>query len=192
MRPLAALAAAVACSAAVPVIAAGGGGHAPMPLDQILWELGIKILDVAVIAFIGFKVLSKPISKALASRSEAVRRQLEEATAGRREAEARLREFQEKAAGLEAQIDAMNAQAASEIEREQGIILEEGRAAAERVAQHARETIRQEVAKAREELHREAARLAVTLATDTIRAQAGAEDQRRLVSSYLAEMEATR
>ena len=44
-----------------------------MPLDKILWEMGIKILDVAIIAFFGFKFLSKPIAQAMADRSAAVR-----------------------------------------------------------------------------------------------------------------------
>ena len=89
-----------------------------MPLDKILWEMGIKILDVAIIAFFGFKFLSKPIAQAMADRSAAVRAALEEATAGRREAEARLAEFQAKAAGLDKEIEAMRSQAAADMERE--------------------------------------------------------------------------
>jgi F0F1-type ATP synthase membrane subunit b/b' len=133
--------------------------------------MGIKVLDVAIIAFFAFKYLSKPIAQAMAGRSEAVRAAVEEATAGRREAETRLAEFQKKAAGLEAEIEALRTQAASDMERERTLLIEEGRAAAERVAQHARETIRQEVVKARSELHREAALLAVQLATANVKAQ---------------------
>ena len=46
-------------------------------------SLGIKILDVGIIAFFAFKYLSKPIAQAMADRSENVRRALDEATAGR-------------------------------------------------------------------------------------------------------------
>src|SRR5512137_1143600 len=101
-----------------PAIASEGGGHEAMPLDKILWEMGIKVLDVAIIAFFGFKYLSKPIAQVMAGRSEAVRHALEEATAGRREAEARLAEFQAKAAGLEGEIEALRAQAGADMERE--------------------------------------------------------------------------
>ena len=62
-------------------LAAGGGGHAPMKLEDILWEMGIKVLDVSIIAFFGFKLLSKPIAQAMADRSAAVRAALEEANA---------------------------------------------------------------------------------------------------------------
>src|SRR5512140_1955540 len=170
-------------------LASEGGGHEAMPLDKILWEMGIKILDVAIIAFLGFKFLSKPITQAMADRSAAVRRSLEEATAGRREADARLAEVQAKAAGLDVEIAALRTQAAADMERERAILIQEGKAAAEHVAQHTRETIRQEVAKARAELHREAADLAVRLAEEQVRSAMTAADQHRLASDYLKEME---
>ncbi len=172
--------------------ASAGGGHEAMPLDKILWEMGIKILDVAIIAFFGFKLLSKPIAQAMADRSAAVRRALDEATAGRREAEARLAEFQAKAAGLDLEIEALRVQAGADMERERAMLIQEGKAAAEHVAQHARETIRQEVAKARAELHRDAADLAVRLAEQQVRSTMTAADQSRLAGDYFKEMEAAR
>jgi F-type H+-transporting ATPase subunit b len=183
--------AATLCSSAA-AFASAAGGHAAIPLDQILWELGIKVLDVAIIAYFGFKFLSKPIAKAMANRADAVRRSLDEATAGRREAEARLREFQEKAARLESEIQELTNRTAVDIERELALLQEEAKAAAERVRQHARETIRQELTKARADLHREAADLAVQLATESVKAQMTAEEQRRLTGDYLKEMEAAR
>jgi F-type H+-transporting ATPase subunit b len=172
--------------------ASAGGGHEAMPLDKILWEMGIKILDIAIIAFFGFKFLSKPIAQAMADRSAAVRAALEEATAGRRAAEARLAEFQARAAGLDREIEAMRSQAAADMERERTILANEGKAAAEHVAQHARETIRQEAAKARADLHREAALLAVQVATASVKAQITAADQQRIIDEYAASLEAAR
>lgn len=172
--------------------ASEGGGHEAMPLNQILWEMGIKILDVAIIAFFGFKFLSKPLAQALADRSAAVRRSLEEATAGRREAEARLAEFQAKIAGLGLEIEDLHSQAAADMERERAILLAEGKAAAEHVVQHARETIRQEVIKARAELHRDAAELAVRLAEEHVRTTITDADQHRLTGDYFKEMETVR
>jgi len=196
MRRLPKLAAAIAPAVlllgASAAHAAGGGGHEPMTMNQILWEMGIKILDVAIIAYFGFKFLSKPIAQAMANRSAAVRRSLEEATAGRREAEARLAEFQAKTAGLDEEIEALRSQAAADMERERAILIDEGKAAAEHVAQHARETIRQEIAKARAELHRDAADLAVRLAEEHVRTTMTAADQSRLAGDYFKEMETVR
>ena len=177
---------------ATAALASESGGHEVMPLDKILWEMGIKILDVAIIAFFSFKYLSKPIAQAMANRSEGVRRALEEAAAGRREAEARLAEFQAKAAGLDREIEALRVQAAADMERERAILIEEGTAAAERVGQHARETIRQEVAKARADLHREAAILAVEVATAAVKARITDADQRRILDEYAASLESAR
>jgi len=178
--------------AASVALASEAGGHQAMPLDAILWEMGIKVLDVAIIAFFAFKLLSKPIAQAMAARSDAVRTALEEASAGRREAEARLAEFKERAARLEGEIEALRSQAATDMERERALLLEEGKAAAEHVAQHARETIRQEVAKARAELHREASDLAVRLAEEQVRAAVTTDDQRRLTGDYLTQLETVR
>jgi F-type H+-transporting ATPase subunit b len=187
LRAVAALAPAAVLVASA-VLAAEGGGHAVMKLEDILWEMGIKVLDVAIIAFFGFKYLSKPIAQAMANRSEAVRAAVEEATAGRRAAEARRAEFQARAAGLEAEIEALRTQASADMERERNLLIEEGKTAAERIAQHARETIRQEVAKARAELHREAALVAVQLATANVKAQITEADQRRILDEYAASL----
>jgi F-type H+-transporting ATPase subunit b len=78
------------------------------------------------------------------------------------------------------------------MERERTLLIEEGKAAAEHVAQHARETIRQEVAKARAELHRDAADLAVRLAGEHVRSSMTTADQSRLASDYFKEMETVR
>lgn len=191
-RLLAAAGAAPVLLLSAAAFASTGGGHAAMPLDAILWEMGIKILDVGIIAFFGFKYLSKPIAQAMADRSAAVRAALEEATAGRRAAEARLAEFQAKAAGLDVEIETMRTQAAADMERERAILIEEGKAAAAHVAQHARETIRQEAAKARAELHREAALLSVQMATDAVKAKITAADQQRIIDDYAASLENAR
>lgn len=196
MRRAAARTALLAALLAVPLAAsvalASEAAHQPMPLDQILWELGIKVVDVAIIAFFGFKFLAKPLAKAMEGRSDTVRRALDEADAGRREAEARLAEFKARNARLEQEIEELTATTGVDILREQGILIEEGKAAAERVRQHARETIRQELVKARAELHRDAADLAVKIATETVRAQLTPDDQRRLAADYLKEMEVAR
>jgi F-type H+-transporting ATPase subunit b len=78
------------------------------------------------------------------------------------------------------------------MERERALLIEEGRTASERIAQHARDTIRQEVAKARADLHREAAQLAVQLATAKVKAQITAADQQRILDEYAASLEGGR
>jgi F-type H+-transporting ATPase subunit b len=192
LRVAAALAPALLVLGAAAALASEGGGHEAMPLEQIVWELGIKFLDVAIIAFFGFKFLSKPIAQAMENRAAAVRRALDDADAGRREAEARLAEFTARNARLEEEIQTLTTQTGVDIEREQALLAQEGTAAAERVRQHAQETIRHEVAKARAELHREAALLAVQLATANVKAQITPADQQRILDEYVATLEGGR
>jgi len=171
---------------------ASSGGEGGLTMEQILWEMGIKVLDVAIIAFFGFKFLSKPLTRLMEGRSEAVRRALDEASAARRAAEERLQAQERRSAGLEAEIEQLRQQACQDIDREQKILFEEAKLSAERVRQHARETIQQEVAKARGELHREAALLAVQIATAQVKAQITAEDQQRILDEYAASLESGR
>jgi F0F1-type ATP synthase membrane subunit b/b' len=86
----------------------------------------------------------------------------------------------------------LRSQAAADIERERTILVNEGKTAAEHIAQHARETIRQEVTKARAELHREAALLAVQVATVSVKAQITAADQQRIIDEYAVSLENAR
>lgn len=171
------------------LLASSGGGH-EMTLSDILWDLGIKTLNVSILGFLAFKYLSGPLNRYVDSRAAQVRRELEEATAARRDAEERLRQFKLKIAGIDAELEALKKQTCEDIDREQKILLDEAREAAGHIRQHALDTIRQEMIKARTELHREAVRLAAGLAEETVRSSIDSADHRRLVDGYLREMEA--
>jgi F-type H+-transporting ATPase subunit b len=174
------------------LLAAGGGGDHAMTFSDILWDLGIKTLNIGILGFFAFKYLSKPLNRAVELRAEKVQRELEGARAGRLEAEERLRRFQEKVAGLDTEIEELRKQTCGDIDKEQKILLEEARTAAAHIRQHARDTIRQEMAKARDDLHREAARLATQLAEERITRQISDGDRKRIVDGYIQEMEAAR
>jgi F-type H+-transporting ATPase subunit b len=174
------------------LFAVGGGGHEPMELSAILWDMGLKLLNVSVLGFIAFWFLSKPISGLIDARSQKVRQELEEAKAGRREAEERLQAFKAKLSKLDAEIENLQKQTSAEIDKEQELLLKEAQQAAEHIRRHARDTIRQEVLKARAELHTQAATLAVKLAEELVQKNINPEDHNRLVGEYLKEMEAAK
>ena len=171
------------------LFAVGGGGHEPMPMSAILWDMGIKILNVSVLGFLAFWFLSKPLNEFVKTRSQKVQQELEDAQAGRREAEERLQAFKDKMSQLDAKIEELQKQTCGEINREQKLLLEEAKQAAEHIRLHARDTIRQEVLKARDDLHTQAATLAVTLAEELVKKNINTEDHNRLVGEYLKEME---
>jgi hypothetical protein len=154
MRPAlraAAIAPGVVLLGAAAALASEAGGT--MPLDEILWEMGIKILDVAIIAFFAFKYLSKPIAQAMANRSENVRRALDEATAGRRDAEFSCARSRRRPRASKPRSSSSSTRAAR---HRAGNRAHPGRSRGGRRAHPpARaETFRQEIAKARAELHR--------------------------------------
>jgi len=168
------------------------GDAAPMTMNDILWDLGIKALNVGILAFFGFKYLSKPLNDFVALRAEKIRAELDEAQRARREAEERLAQFKEKAAGVDAEIEELRKKTCSDVDHEQKMLLDEARQAAEHIRTHARDTIHLEVSKAKADLHTEAVRLASEIAEELIRKNVSPEDQKRLFSEYVKEMEAAR
>ena len=171
------------------LMASSGGEHVPMEMSAILWDMGIKVLNVSLLGGLAFWFLSKPLNEFVNSRSQKVRQELEDAQAGRREAEERLQTFKEKVSQFDADIEKLQKQTCSEIDSEQKLLLEEAKQAAEHIRRHARDTIRQEVLKARADLHTHAATLAVTLAEGLVKKNINNEDHNRLVGEYLKEME---
>ncbi len=171
------------------LMASSGGGHEPMEMSAILWDMGIKILNVSLLGGLAFWFLSKPLNEFVGARSRKVQQELEDAQSGRREAEERLQAFKDKMSQLDAKIEGLQKQTCGEIDREQKLLLEEAKQAAEHIRLHARDTIRQEVLKARDDLHTHAATLAVTLAEELVKKNINAEDHTRLVGEYLKEME---
>lgn len=172
--------------------AAGGGDAHAMSFSEILWDLGIKFLNVGILSFFAFKYLSKPLNRFVELRSEKIRGELEESQRARREAEERLQQFKAKAAGIDAEIEELRKKTCSDIDKEQKILLAEARQAAEHIRTHARDTIHLEVAKAKADLHSEAVRLASELAEELVRKNISPEDQKRLFGEYVKEMEAAR
>ena len=64
---------------------AAGGAPAHMTMTDILWDLGIKVLNVGILGFLILKYLSVPLNKMVETRSARVRAQIDAADAARRE-----------------------------------------------------------------------------------------------------------
>jgi len=169
---------------------ASGGAPAHMSLNEILWDLGVKALNVGLLGFFVIKYLSGPLNRLVEARSDKIREELEAAKSARLEAEERLRAFREKTARVDSEVEELRKQTCADIDKEQKLILKEAKQAAEHIRQHARDTIRQEVLKARDDLHREASRLAADLAEDIIRKNIDSSDHDRLVREYVTDLEA--
>ncbi|MBE0598848.1 MAG: F0F1 ATP synthase subunit B [Desulfuromonadales bacterium] len=129
--------------------------------------------------------LTKPIRKGLAGRREGIEKSLLQAQATRTDAEARFAEYDRKLSQAEAEIETIYADIRREGEVEREKILASAREMAEKIRLDAERTAASEVGRARSELRREAARLAVEIAEDLVRQKITPQDQERLVSEYM-------
>lgn len=165
-------------------LAAGGEGH-HVDSGVVLKDFLYRCLNFAILAgLLGF-FLAKPIRQGLAGRREGIEKGLKDAEAARAEAEARFAEYDAKLSRAAAEIDEIRSAIRREGELERERILANAREMAEKIKVEAERAADNEVSRARVELRREAARLAVSLAEEMLNKNFTGEDHDRLVSEYL-------
>jgi len=159
----------------------GGGGG----LGDLLWPVVNLLILIAALVYFG----RRPIQDFFASRQDRIRGDLDAAANALAEAEARHTEWQRKLTRLDAEMDRIRKQARERAEAERKHILAEASATAERIRRDARSAVDQELRRAREELRREVAELAVELAADTLRTRVDDTDRSRLVDDFIETIE---
>jgi F-type H+-transporting ATPase subunit b len=166
---------------ALPAAASENGGS----LGDLAWPaLNLAIL-IAALVYFG----RRPIQDFFAARQDRIRDDLDAAAGALAEAEARHTEWQRKLAQLDADMARIREQARERAEAERKHILAEASAAAERIRKDARTAVDQELRRAREELRREAAELALELAAETLRTRVSDADRSRLVDDFIETIE---
>lgn len=179
--------------------AAGHGGAHGEPHVANWWHVGAEHADAPalgllvitfVIFVVGLVVLVRPkLAVYLETRSDDVRKAIEEARRARDAAEARAREAEQKLANLASEMQRLKgdfeAQGRAELERVEAMAQD----AAARIARDAQDTIEAERARAQLALQAEAARLALELAEEKIRGALSPEDDARLRRALLAGLE---
>ena len=167
--------------------AAGGEEHHGVSGTQIV---GLFFFTVNFILFgLILRKFAMPfVKEALHKRKEAVVQALNEAKLSQEEAEKVRREYEEKLAVLEAEREAMRAQALESAQREKERILAEASRMAERARVEAQQIATREVEQARRILREEVADQAVKIATDLIRSRLNPADQNRFVKDLVDEV----
>ena len=159
--------------------------HMPPPF-------AFALLNFAVFAFILYKLAANPLKDFVRTRHVTIKKDLDEAAELHREAEARLRDYETRLAGLDAEIAALLAQVRAEAEAEKNRIVAGAKAQAERLAQEAESQIAAELERVRRELKHEVVKAAVAAAEEAIKAKSTAADQGRLAERFVAEIEGPR
>lgn len=167
--------------------AAEGGGNNPFAGDvgTALWTLIIFVLVIWVLG----KFAWGPVLDGLQSREAFIRDSLEQAREDREAAEARLKEYTERLEAARAEASEIVGEGRRDAEAVKQRIEDEAREESERMVARARREIELAKEGAVRELYSVSARLATDVAERVIRRELSAEDQQRLISEAIAELE---
>jgi F-type H+-transporting ATPase subunit b len=149
----------------------------------------LKTLNLLIVLGVLWWALKDRLPRFFAERRSSIDKAIEEARAAKAEAEAKRAEYEAKLAQIENDIAGIDAEAARRVEAMRAELAEAADAAAERIAAESTDRIAEEVDRARAELQREAALLAVELAEELIKDRVGDEDHQRLVEATVKKLE---
>ncbi len=165
------------------VAVAADAGHADS--GALLKDFLYRVLSFSIVVAILVYYLAKPIKKGLAGRREEIESALAEANQAKRDAEAKFAEYDRKLAQATTEIAEISAAIRREGELEKQKIIANAKELAIKIEQDAGKTAELEVAKARNELRREAVQLAIAVAEDLLIKNVTKEDDTRLIDEYM-------
>jgi len=163
-----------------------GAGHVQDSLSPAkLKDLGLRVMNFVALMIILIKFGAKPIGSALSGRRKQVRDDLESLEAKKAEAERSYKEFSEKLASVEKDVDQIVEKAIAQAEIEKAKIIERAEKMAEDIKRQAQMAVANEVTAARRMLKNEIADKAAVMAEALIIKNLTADDQVKIVEDYL-------
>ncbi|MFO1463023.1 MAG: ATP synthase F0 subunit B [bacterium] len=169
---------------ALPLWAAEGGHEEGPGMSLVYWGINFLIL-VGGLAFF----LRKPVKEFFASRSTLIRKNIEEATQRRGNAEQKYAEYEARLKSIEKEMQELIATLKKDGELEKRRLVEQAQHQVANLKTTSERILQQELRKAKEELKKEAVHLATDLAEELLRKNVTADDQGRIVDQYLQKME---
>lgn len=189
------LLAVVAALVVLPALAAaaeheGGGGEGLYEMTPAKTKDFIfRVINFAILAGALIWVWRKYGSGFLAGRRQEIIESMEKAEKARADAEAKFKEYQAKLANLDKEIAEIKDSFNVHGKKEKEMIIAKAREEIEKIKQAVEFSTAQEVEKAKAQLRQETALLAVNLAEEILKKKISAEDQKRLITDYLRQME---
>ena len=165
----------------------GAEHHAPS-IDGIWWPLG----NFIIYAFIIVKFALPLVRDFLKTRREEVVSTIAQASAKKQAAEAFVSEYKNKIAGLDQQIQTLQATLRDEGEREKTRLISEAQSLALKIKEDTQFLADQEVKIARQQLRQEMANQAEAAACELIQRNLSAADQNRLAEEFIHSIGQTR
>jgi F-type H+-transporting ATPase subunit b len=168
-------------------LAAGGehGEHHGIDAKRLALQLLNFGVLVALLGFFG----GKAVNKALASRHEQMKKDLEEASQARTAAEARLAQQERRMGNLEKEIAALRASIKAEAINEEQRLVAAAEEKARRIQDETRFLLEQQVKEAELRFRAEVAGTAVRVAEEIVRRSVNPQDTARLQQSFIADLE---
>ncbi|MEN8140886.1 MAG: F0F1 ATP synthase subunit B [Thermodesulfobacteriota bacterium] len=178
--------AAVALMGVAATVYASGGGDGPIVSAAKWKDFGWRVMNFAALVIILNKFLKKPLLDGLKGRQQGIREEFEELETKRAEAEAQYQEYAGRLSGLDAELEKMVETAIASGETEKEKILAQANEAAEQIKRQAEMAVVSAVALAKKDLKDEVAEQAAVMAEEIIKKNLNADDQKNLVSAFMA------
>ena len=164
----------------------GGGHHAPDSLSpEKLKDLGFRVMNFIVLLIILVKFGAKPIASGLGARRTQIREELEDLELKKVEAERAYKEFSEKLASVEKDVETIVEKAVAQAEVEKVRIIEAAEKSAEDIKRSAEMAIANEITAAKRALKIDATEQAAVMAEELIIKNLTADDQVKIIEDYL-------
>lgn len=161
--------------------AAGGAEHHTPPISDLIFPT----LNFVIYAFIIVKYAFPLVRNFLRSRREEVISVITLASAKKQQAEALVREYKTKLAGLDKEVQSIQASWRDEAEREKAKQLIEAQSLAAKIKEDAQFLAEQEVKIARQKIREEMANQAEATARELVRQHLSPADQSRLATEFI-------
>jgi len=164
--------------------AGSGAGHHEPSIGEIIFPAINFIIYAGVLYYFGLPL----IRSFLRSRREEVMATMAQAAAKKQQAEALVRDYRAKLAGLDQEAQSIGAMLRREGETEKARLLGDARAMAAKIQEDARFLADVEVQTARQNIIEEMARQAETMAREMVQRNFSAADQGRLVQEFIQQI----
>lgn len=165
-------------------VASGGAEFLPIMSSAMLW----RVVNFIVLFGALYYFMAKPFRDFFVTRREEILASLEKAKSSKEEAEARYQELSQRLADRDKEFEEIRRTAVESAEKTKERMIAEAREKAIWMEKKAKESIEQEMKKARDALKREAAELAVTLSEEKLIKDLTPSDHDRFMEEYIAGM----
>lgn len=164
---------------------ASGGEEHHADGGVLLKDFLYRVLNFAIVVGILWYFLAKPLKNGLSGRTKEIEKNLAEAKKAKEEAEAKFAEYDRKLKQATEEIAEIGDAIRREGELEKQKIIENAKAAAAKIEKDAEAAADLEIAKAKEQLQKEAVQLAVDLAEELLKKNFNQDDDARLIDEYV-------